>query len=52
MPKTFDVQNANKKSNSHKTSGTYQLPAELIQTEGRAVCSSIHKLIHSIWNKK
>jgi hypothetical protein len=49
--KAFEVQNANK-SNRHKSSSTYQLPAELIQTEARAVCSNIHKHIHSIWNKK
>jgi len=50
-PKAFEVQNANQKSNSCKSSGTYQLPAELIQTESRAVCSNVHKFIHSIWNK-
>ena len=50
-PKAFEVQNATQKSNSHKPSGTYKLPAELIQTESREICSNVHKFIHSIWNK-
>jgi hypothetical protein len=51
MPKAFEVVNANDKLNIYKSPGAYQLPAELIQTESRTVCSNNHKLIHSIWNK-
>jgi hypothetical protein len=32
--------------------GTYEIPAELIQAEGKTFCSEIYKFINSIWNKK
>jgi hypothetical protein len=32
--------------------GTDQILAELIKAGGEALCSEIHKLICSVWNKK
>jgi len=29
-----------------------QIPAELIKAGGRTICSEIHKLISSVWNKE
>jgi hypothetical protein len=29
-----------------------QIPAEFIKAESETLCSDIHKLIHSIWNKE
>jgi len=36
----------------HKSPGTDQIPAELIQAGGRTICYEIHKLIISSWNKE
>ena len=36
----------------HKSPGIDQIPAELIQTEGRTIRCEIHKLINSFLNKK
>jgi hypothetical protein len=36
----------------HKSPGTDQIPATLIKAGGMTICSEIHKLINSIWNKK
>jgi hypothetical protein len=35
-----------------KSPGIYQILAELIQAGGEILCSKIHKLINSIWNKE
>jgi hypothetical protein len=35
---------------SYKSSGSDQIPAELIQAGGEVLSSKIHKLINSIWN--
>jgi hypothetical protein len=35
---------------SYKSSGTVQIPAELIKAGGEILCSEIHRLICSIWN--
>jgi hypothetical protein len=40
------------KLKSYKPPGTDQIPAELIKAGGETLCSEIHKLICSIWNKK
>jgi hypothetical protein len=32
--------------------GIDQIPAELIRARGNALCSEIHILINSIWNKE
>jgi hypothetical protein len=37
---------------SNKSSGTDQIPSELIKVGGETSCSEIHKLICSIWNKE
>jgi hypothetical protein len=36
----------------HKSPGIDQIPAELIKAGGINVCSEIHKIINSIWNKE
>jgi hypothetical protein len=36
----------------HKSQGSDQIPAELIQAGGETLRSEIHKLINSIWSKK
>jgi hypothetical protein len=36
----------------HKSPGSDQIPAELIQAGGKIFCSKIHKLINYIWNKE
>jgi hypothetical protein len=36
----------------HKSPGIDQIPAELIKAGGRAISSTIHKLINSMWNKE
>jgi hypothetical protein len=41
-----------KKMNSDKWPGMDQIEAELIQSGGRAVCTEIHKLVTSVWNKE
>jgi hypothetical protein len=40
------------KLKKYKSSGSEQIPAELIQAGGEMLQSAIHKLINSIWNKK
>jgi hypothetical protein len=36
----------------YKSPGSDKIPAELIQAGGEILCSKIHKLINSIWNKE
>jgi hypothetical protein len=36
----------------HTSPGVYQIPADLIKAEGRAIRSDIHKLITCVWNKE
>ena len=50
-PSVSDVVLAIEKLKSHKSPGTDQIPAELINARGKAICCQIHKLIISIWNK-
>jgi hypothetical protein len=38
--------------NSYKSPGTDQILAELIKAGGETLCSEVHKLICSIWNKE
>jgi hypothetical protein len=36
----------------YKSSGTDQIPAELIQAGGNTLHSDIHKILHCIWNRE
>jgi hypothetical protein len=40
------------KFKSYKSPGTDQIPAELIKVGGKTLCSEVHKLICSVWNKE
>ena len=51
-PSSFEVELAIGKLKYHKSPGIDQIPAELIKAGGRTICSAIHKLIISIWNKE
>ena len=51
-PSAFEVELAIGKLKIHKSPGIDQIPAELIKAGGRTICSAIHKLIISIWNKE
>ena len=48
----FELAVATVKLKRHKSPGTDQIPAELINAGGRKIRSDIHKLIYSIWNKE
>ena len=48
----FEVQLAIEKLKRHKSKGIDQIPAEFIKAGGRTICSEIHKLIISTWNKQ
>jgi hypothetical protein len=48
-----DIEVAIRKMKRYKAPGSDQIPAELIQAEGRGkLHSDIHKLIMLIWNKE
>ena len=49
-PSPSEVELANEKLKSHKSPGNYQIPAELINAEGRTICYEVDKII-SIGNK-
>ena len=49
-PSAFEL--AIGKLKNHKSPGIDQITAALIKAGGRAICSVIHKLIISIWNKE
>jgi len=51
-PSAFEVELAIGRLKNYKSPGIDQIPAELIKAGGRTICSPIHKLIISIWNKK
>jgi hypothetical protein len=51
-PSLVNVEIAIGKLKSYKSSGTDQIPAELIKVGGETLFSEIHKLICSIWNKE
>ena len=51
-PSAFEVELVIEKLKNHKSPGIDQIPAELIKAGGRTICSEIHKLIISIWNKE
>jgi len=51
-PSAFEVELSIRKLKNHKSPAIDQIPAELIKGGGRTICSAIHKLIISIWNKE
>jgi hypothetical protein len=51
-PKPFEVGIAIAKFKNYKSPGNGKIPAELIQAGGEKLCSEIHQLINSIWNKE
>jgi hypothetical protein len=51
-PSPFEVEIAIAKLKRYKLPGCDQIPAELFQPRGEILCSKIHKLIKSIWNKE
>ena len=51
-PSAFDVELATGMLKNHKSRSFDQNSAELIKVGGRTICSAIHKLIISIWNKE
>jgi hypothetical protein len=51
-PSLVEVEIAIGKLKSYKSLGTDQIPAELIEAGGETLCSEIHKLTCSIWNKE
>jgi hypothetical protein len=51
-PSVFEIEMAIEKLKTYKSPGIDQIPAELIKAGGSKICSEIHKLINSIWNKE
>jgi len=51
-PSTFEVELAIGKLKKSQSPGIDQIPPELIKAGGRTICSAIHKIIISIWNKE
>jgi hypothetical protein len=51
-PNLFEVEIAIATMKIYKSSGSDQIPAELIHAGGETLCYEIHKLVNSIWNKK
>jgi hypothetical protein len=51
-PSPFEVEIAIAKLKRYKSPDTDQIPVALIQAGGEILCSEIHKLIDSIWNKE
>jgi hypothetical protein len=51
-PSPFEVKIAIAKLKRYKSPSSEQIPAELIQAGGEILCSKIHTLINSIWNKE
>ena len=51
-PSGFEVEMAIETLQAHKSLGIDQIPAELIKAGVRTICSVVHKLINSLWNKQ
>jgi len=51
-PSAFEVEMAIEKLKRYRSPGIDQIPAEMIKAGGRTICSEIHKLINSTWNKE
>ena len=52
VPSASEVEVAIEELKRHKSPGIDQTPAELITAGCKTICSDIHKLIISIWNKE
>jgi hypothetical protein len=50
-PSLVEVEIAIEKLKSYKSQCTDQIPAELMKAGGQRLCSEIHKIICSVWNK-
>jgi hypothetical protein len=48
----LDVETSIAKLKQHKSPGSDEIPAELIQAGGKIFLSAIHKLINSVWNEE
>jgi hypothetical protein len=51
-PSSLEVDIYTGKLKSYKSSGIYQIPAELIQEGSKTLRSGINKFISSVWNKE
>jgi hypothetical protein len=51
-PSASEVEMATEMLKRHKSPDVDQIPAKLTRAGGRMICSKIHKLINSIWNKE
>jgi hypothetical protein len=51
-PSALQFELATEKLKSHKSPRIDHIRAEVITALGRTICSEIHKLINSIWNKE
>jgi hypothetical protein len=51
-PNALEVEMAIEKLKRYKSPDIDQIPAELIKAGGSTICSEIHKLINSVWNKE
>jgi hypothetical protein len=52
VPSRLEVEIAIAKLIKYKSSGTDEIPAELIQAGGKILLPAICKLINSVWNKE
>ena len=50
-PCAFEVEMATGKLKRPRSPDIDHIPTELIKAGGKTICSEIHKLISSIWNK-
>jgi hypothetical protein len=51
-PSAFEVEMASEMLKMYKSPDVDQISAELIKAGGNKICSGIHKLINSLWNKE
>jgi len=51
-PSDFEFAMSTVKLGRHKSLDIDKIPAKLIYAVGRTIRSQIHKLLHSVWNKK
>ena len=52
QPCAFQLEMAIEKLKTYKSLATDHMSAEVIKAGGTKICFEIHKVIHSIWNKK